>query len=106
MKKETEDIATFGEIIRSLREERELSLREVSEKTKIDISLLGKIERDERKPTSDQLKKLSKFYNYNHSKLQLELMTDYIAYQILDEEMDSSVFKVAEKKFEYLKGKD
>lgn len=39
---------SFGEHIRSLREELNLSMRELSKKTGVDTSLLGKIERNER----------------------------------------------------------
>jgi transcriptional regulator with XRE-family HTH domain len=46
---------SFGEHIRSLREDLNLSLREVSEKIGVDTSLLGKIERDVRQPTKEHM---------------------------------------------------
>ncbi|MDR1757002.1 MAG: helix-turn-helix domain-containing protein, partial [Culturomica sp.] len=47
---------TIGEQLRILREKTELSLREVSTQIGVDASLLGKIERNERQPTKEQLK--------------------------------------------------
>ena len=41
-------VTTFGEQLRSLREQAELSLRQVSVEIGIDTSLLAKIERNER----------------------------------------------------------
>ncbi len=49
-------ISTFGEQVRNLREEAKFSLKDVAEKIGIDTSLLGKIERNERQPTKEQIK--------------------------------------------------
>ena len=53
---------TIGGQLRVLREEAKLSLREVSIKIGIDASLLGKIERNERQPTKEQLKQIADFF--------------------------------------------
>ena len=58
-------ITSFGEQLRSLREQRHLSLREVATEIGIDTSLLGKIERDERQPTKEQIKLVAKFFKFN-----------------------------------------
>jgi transcriptional regulator with XRE-family HTH domain len=54
-------VSSFSEKLRSLREHRELTLREVAKAIGIDTSLLGKIERDERQPTIEQKKLVSIF---------------------------------------------
>ena len=51
-------VQTTGEIIRQLREERELPLRKIAALLDIDTSFFSKIERSERKATKDQIHKL------------------------------------------------
>ena len=98
-------ISTFGEYIRSLREEAGLTLETVAQKINIDTSLLGKIERNERNPTKNLIKKLSNFFDQEESYLLSEHLSDQIAFKILDEEANVEVLKTAEKKIDYLKSK-
>lgn len=96
-------VTSFGENIRLLRENLNFSMREVANAISIDISLLSKIERNERLPTKEQIKALSKYFNIDEKKLLKEMLSDLIAYKILDEEADIDTLKVAEQKVEYLK---
>ena len=96
-------IATFGEQIRLLREEASLSLREVAEEIGIDTSLLGKIERNDRQPTKEQIKLIAKFFKLDEKELLKEFISDQIAYKILEEEADLNILKVAEEKVAYIK---
>jgi transcriptional regulator with XRE-family HTH domain len=96
-------VATFGEQVRTLREEAHLSLRAVAEEIGIDTSLLGKIERNERQPTKEQIKQVANFFKLDEKELIKELLSDQFAYRILEEEADLDTLKVAEKKVEYLK---
>ncbi|MDO5510486.1 MAG: helix-turn-helix transcriptional regulator [Weeksellaceae bacterium] len=96
-------IATFGEQIRLLREEATLSLREVAGQIGIDTSLLGKIERNKRQPTKEQIKLIAQFFKLNEKDLIKEFISDQIAYKILEEEADLDILKVAEMKIKYLK---
>jgi transcriptional regulator with XRE-family HTH domain len=98
-------ILTFGEYIRELRENAGLPIRKVAAKLDIDPSLLGKIERNDRQPTKEQIKKLAQIFKENEDYLLSEFLSDQIAYKILEEESDLSILKVAEKKFHYLKTK-
>jgi transcriptional regulator with XRE-family HTH domain len=98
-------ISSFGENIRSLREQSSLSLREVSKGIGIDSSLLGKIERDERQPTKEQIKLVAKFFKIDEHQLIREHLSDQLAYKIIEAETDLDILKVAEKKIEYLKTK-
>ena len=98
-------IATFGEQVRTIREEAKLSLREVAEKIGIDTSLLGKIERSERQPTKEQIKHVAKYFKLDEKDLLKEFLSDQIAYKILEEEADIDTLKVAERKVQYLKTK-
>lgn len=96
-------IATIGEQLRTLREKANLSLREVASNIGIDTSLLGKIERNERQPTKEQLKQVATFFNVNEKQLIKEMLSDQFAYRIIEEEADLDTLKVAEEKVEYLK---
>jgi transcriptional regulator with XRE-family HTH domain len=96
-------ITTFGEHLRTIRETSNLSLKEVANNIGIDTSLLGKIERNERQPTKEQIKLLGKFFKIDKSELIKEFLSDLFAYKILEEEADIETLKVAEEKVEYLK---
>jgi transcriptional regulator with XRE-family HTH domain len=97
-------ISTIGEQLRTLRENAKLSLREVASNIGIDISLLGKIERNERQPTKEQIKQVAAFFKVNEKQLIKEMLSDQFAYKIIEEEADLDTLKVAEEKVEYLKG--
>jgi transcriptional regulator with XRE-family HTH domain len=96
-------LTTFGQHIRTLRERAELPLRKVAAELNIDPSLLGKIERNERHPTKEFIKQVSRYYKINPKMLSNEYLSDQIAYKILDEEADIEILKVAEEKVHYLK---
>lgn len=96
-------ISTVGEQLRAIREKENLPLREVAKSIGIDTSLLGKIERNERQATKEQVKQLAAFYKIDEKKLLKELLSDQFAYKILEEEADLDTFRVAEDKVEYLK---
>jgi HTH-type transcriptional regulator, competence development regulator len=99
------NVTTFAEQIRTLREEAQLSLREVAAKIGIDTSLLGKIERNERQPTKEQVKQVAKYFRLDENDLLKEYLSDQFAYRIIEEEADLDTLKVAERKVEYLKTK-
>ncbi|MFE7088248.1 helix-turn-helix domain-containing protein [Sphingobacterium spiritivorum] len=94
-------IATIGEQLRALREEASLSLREVASHIGIDTSLLGKIERNERQPTKEQIKHIAKFFRIDEKLLIKELLSDQFAYKIMEEEVDIDTLKVAEDKIKF-----
>jgi len=98
-------ITSFGEQLRSLREQKEMSLREVANSIGIDTSLLGKIERNERQVTKEQIKLIARFFKYNERLLIKENLSDQLAYKVIEADGDLDVLKVAEKKVEYLKTK-
>lgn len=94
---------SFGEQLRALREEANLTLKSVAERINIDTSLLAKIERNERQPTKQIIKQVAEFFKVGERELQNNFLSDQIAYKILDEEADLSILKVAEEKVKYLK---
>ena len=92
---------SFGETIRELRTERHLTLREVAEYLKIDTSMLGKIEKNSRKPTKQIIKDISDLFNISEDVLTVAHLSDTVAYTILEEELATEVLKVAEEKINY-----
>ena len=96
---------TFGETVKKLREEKKLTLREVSEALEIDTSMLGKIEKNNRKPNKHLIENFAKFFNVKEKDLTISFLSDTVAYKILDEVYPVEVLKVAEKKVKYLKTK-
>jgi HTH-type transcriptional regulator, competence development regulator len=97
---------TFGETVKKLREEQNLPLREVAVALSIDTSMLGKIEKNNRKPSKQLIEKFAYYFKVSEKVLMIAFLSDAVAYQIMDEEdLSSEVFKVAEKKVKYLKTK-
>ena len=94
---------SFGELLRSLREETGQSLKTVAKQIQMDTSLLAKIERNERHPTKHIIKQISSYFNVNEKELQSESLSDQIAFKILNEDADLATLKAAEEKVVYLK---
>jgi HTH-type transcriptional regulator, competence development regulator len=97
---------TFGDTVKKLREERNLTLREVAEKLDIDTSMLGKIEKNNRKPTNQFIIKFAKFFKVNDKDLKIAFLSDKVVYQIMEEKnFADEVLKVAEKKVSFFKNR-
>ncbi len=94
---------TIGEKLRQLREENKLPLRKVAALIDIDVAILSKMERGERKLTKEIVLKLAKIYNYNADELLILFLSDRIMYEIQDEALGEKALKVAEKRVKYLK---
>lgn len=96
---------TFGDTVKKLREDKHLTLREVAEEVGIDTSMLGKIEKNNRKPTDQLIEKFANFFKVSDKDLKIAFLSDEVVYQLLEEDFASEVLKVAEKKVKYLKTK-
>lgn len=94
---------TFGEIIKSRREEQDLLLREVSALTNIDQSIISKFEKGERKPSREQVLKFAEIFNLPQNDLIIAWQSDKVAYDLLQENDIEEILKVAESKVKYLK---
>ena len=98
---------TFGETIKKLREKKALTLREVANKLAIDTSMLGKIEKNQRKPNKNLILKISKFFDVIYKDLMVAFKSDTVVYRILEnDEYANEVLKVAEKKLKYVNVKN
>jgi len=72
MSKHETSFVSVGSNLRALREEAELTLKEVSAAVKLDVSLLSKLERDIRLPTVAQCECLAGFYGVSPQMLAKE----------------------------------
>lgn len=94
---------TIGEKLRHLREENGLPLRKVAAMLDIDVAILSKMERGERKLSKEVVLKLAGFYNYSTDELIVLFLSDKIIYEIQDEDLGEKALKVAEERVKYLK---
>jgi transcriptional regulator with XRE-family HTH domain len=94
---------TIGEKLRKLREQNNLPLRKVAALIDIDVAILSKMERGERKITKEIVLKLANTYKYNVEELLILFLSDRIMYEIQDEELGEKALKVAERRVKYLK---
>lgn len=94
---------TLGEILKCAREEREMILRKVAAEVDIDQSLISKFEKNERKPTMNQLVRIAEFYGLSESKLTIIWHSEKIADELKFSESTSEILKVAEEKIKYYK---
>ncbi|MEX1015090.1 MAG: helix-turn-helix transcriptional regulator [Candidatus Paceibacterota bacterium] len=96
---------SFGEHIRKLREEKGLPLRKVAAVLDIDPSTLSKVERGERSANKEMIPVLGELFKENTETLGLILLSDKVAYDLIQEENPNEILKVAEEKIKYLKNK-
>ena len=96
---------SIGDKLRQLREYQLLSLRKVAVLIDVDVAILSKMERGERKLTKEIVRKLAKIYNYNENELLVNFLSDKIVNELNDEELSIDALKEAEEKIMYLKTK-
>jgi transcriptional regulator with XRE-family HTH domain len=94
---------TLGDILKCAREEKDLILRKVAAEVDIDQSLISKFEKNDRKPTMQQIVRLAKFYKLSESELVINWYSEKIAEELQYTESTSEILKVAEEKINYYK---
>jgi transcriptional regulator with XRE-family HTH domain len=94
---------TIGKKLRYIREEKVLPLRKVAALLDIDVAILSKMERGERRITRDVVLKLASIYDYNSEELLINFLSDKILYEIQNEDLGIEALKVAEERVKYLK---
>jgi transcriptional regulator with XRE-family HTH domain len=97
------DNITFGEYIRTLRENANLPLRKVAAELDIDTSTLSKIEKNERNANEQIIEGISRIFQIDKSELKVRYLSDKITYQLQDEENGLEILKVAEARIKYQK---
>lgn len=99
-------MSTLGLKLRELREQAGLSLRKAAMQTDIDIAILSKMERGERKFSKELVLKLADLYKANSDKLVIDFLSEKVLYELEDEDFGLEALKVAEKQLKYKKDKD
>lgn len=97
---------TLGDTLKSAREEKDLILRKVAAEVDIDQSLISKFEKNERKPTMEQIVRLAKFYELSERELIINWYSEKIAEELKYTESTFEILKVAEEKIKYYKSLD
>lgn len=96
-------MSTLGPKLRELREQAGLSLRKAAMLADVDVAILSKMERGERRLTKELVLKLAAIYNNDTNELIISYLSDKILYEIENEELGERALKVAEKRIRYLK---
>jgi transcriptional regulator with XRE-family HTH domain len=94
---------TIGEKLRHIREEKGLPLRKVAAWLDIDVAILSKMERGERRLTKEVVLKLADIYKYDANDLLVTFLSDKILYEIQDEDLGIEALKVAEERAKYIR---
>jgi transcriptional regulator with XRE-family HTH domain len=105
MSTEVMSTETVGEKLRQLREQNKMPLRKVAVLLDIDVAILSKMERGERKLTKEVVLKLADIYNHNADELLISFLSDKIMFEIQDEDLGEMALKLAEERIKYLKAK-
>ncbi|MCH7408768.1 helix-turn-helix domain-containing protein [Belliella sp. DSM 111904] len=94
---------TIGEKLRSIRKDKELTLRKVASLLDIDFAILSKMERGERRITKEVVLKLADIYKYDAEALLVLFLSDKILFEIQDEDLGIEALKVAEERAKFVK---
>ncbi len=83
-------------LLKNAREQKNLKTRELAQLMGIDQALISKFENGSRKPTKEQVKKLSELLDINYETLIIEWIKARILYEIKDEEFGIKALQLAE----------
>lgn len=98
-------MSTLGMKLRELREQAGLSLRKTAMQVDIDVAILSKMERRERKFSKELVLKLADLYKANADKLVIEFLSERVLYELEDEDFGLEALKVAEKELKNMKNR-
>jgi transcriptional regulator with XRE-family HTH domain len=99
-------MSTLGLKLRELREQAGLSLRKAAMQVDIDVAILSKMERGERKLSKELVLKLADLYKANSDKLVIDFLSEKVLYELENEDFGLEALKVAEKELKYKKNRN
>jgi len=99
-------MSTLGLKLRGLRVKSGYSLRKAAVAIDIDVAILSKMERGERKFSKELVLKLADLYKANSDELVIDFLSEKVLYELEDEDFGLEALKVAEKQLKYKKQKD
>ncbi|MFM7895643.1 MAG: helix-turn-helix domain-containing protein, partial [Flavobacterium sp.] len=91
---------TFGEYIKRLRTENELTLTQLAAKLDLDSANLSKIENNKREFDEKRLELLANVFSLDLAQLRTEFFSDIIAKKIYENNCNSETLILAEQKVE------
>jgi len=91
----------IGNILRELRESKELPLRVVAAFLDIDPAIMSRIERGQRKASREQVVKLAEYFNVDENELLVAWLSDKVVNELAYEQNAMEALKVAEDKIKY-----
>lgn len=94
---------SLGNILREMRENKQLPLRTVAAFLDIDPAIMSRIERGQRNASREHVLKLAEYFNVDENELLIAWLSDKVVYELADEENALEALKVAEEKVKYLK---
>ena len=92
---------TIGHMLRRLRAESKLPLRKVAALVDVDVAILSKMERGERRLTKAMVQKLAKLYKYDEEELLVVYLRDKVLHEVGDGQLALKALHVAEKAVSY-----
>lgn len=92
---------SFAELLRQHREARAMPLRAVAAALQVDISLVSKWERGERKPNRDEVTRLAKYLKADAEAMLVAWLRDTVLYAIGDDALGPQALKAAEARMAY-----
>jgi len=92
---------SFGDMIRKLREERDLPLRTVAAYLDIDQAILSKVERNHRRLAREYVVMLAAYFKVKENDLLVAWLSDNLVYEVEDEDLALKAMIVAEEKIKY-----
>ncbi len=93
--------ASFADLLRTSRETNARTLREVAERLNVDVSLVSKWERGERKPNRDEVNALARYFKTDRKAWVVMWLRDTVLYSIGDDEFALEALKAAEAQVKY-----
>ena len=97
---------TFGEFIRKLRTEHNMTLTQLGAKIGVDSGALSKIETGKKRLDEKALPKLAKLFKLNLSEIKDEFFSELIANEIYQNKCSEKVLVLAEQKVKYIRTKN
>ena len=95
------NVIIMNALLKNAREQKDLKTRELAQLIGIDQALISKFESGTRKPTKEQIKKLSEILEIDYETLIIEWIKARILYEIKDEEFGLKALQLAEEEAIY-----
>jgi transcriptional regulator with XRE-family HTH domain len=99
----SDKIKSFGETVRDLRENKGLLLRQVAAFLEVETAFLIKMERNDKKPSRQQVQKLAKALEATEKELMTLWLSDKLMETLNDESEAYKALKLTEKRSKRIK---